>query len=376
MESGLDARSLTQRLLSFHTINPPGLERDCAEYLGNLLEAGGFQVSYHEFGVARTNLVARLQAGKNNLPLCFTGHIDTAPLGLGSWSRDPFAGEIAGDKIYGRGTSDMKGGLAAMVVAALRIAKMGRRKAGTILMITAGEETGSEGAHHLAAMGDKWGKVGAIVVGEPTANYPILAHKGSLWLEARTTGVTAHGSMPDQGVNAIYKAVEAISKLQKYDFAIPPHPLLGEPTINVGTIAGGLNINSVPDQAKMGIDIRTVPGLTNQEVFQEIQSHLGTDVELRRVVDVGSVATDPEHEWVQQVFQIMEPLLKERPVARGVSYFTDAAFLTPAFDNAPTIILGPGEPSQAHKTDEFCYIDKIEEAVEAYFEIAKNWCGL
>jgi succinyl-diaminopimelate desuccinylase len=94
------------------------------------------------------------------------------------------------------------------------------------------------------------------------------------------------------------------------------------------------------------------------------------------VVDVGSVATDPEHEWVQQVFEIMELLLKERPVARGVSYFTDASFLTPAFGSAPTIILGPGEPTQAHKTDEFCYIDKIEEAADAYFEIAEAWCGL
>jgi succinyl-diaminopimelate desuccinylase len=376
METGLDAISLTQKILSFNTINPPGLERDCAEYLGKLLEVAGFQVSYHEFGVARTNLVARLEAGKDKLPICFTGHIDTAPLGLGHWTRDPFAGEIEGDKIYGRGTSDMKGGVAAMVVAALRIAKRGTRKAGMILMITAGEETGSEGAHYLAALRDNWEKVGAILVGEPTANYPIVAHKGSLWLEARTTGVTAHGSMPDQGVNAIYKAVEAISKLQEYDFAVPPHPLLGEPTINVGTISGGLNINSVPDQAKMGIDIRTIPGLTNQEVYQNIQSHLGADVELRRVVDVGSVATDPEHEWVQQVFHIMEALLKERPVARGVTYFTDASYLTPAFDSAPTIILGPGEPSQAHKTDEFCYIDKIEQAAQAYLEIAKDWCGL
>jgi succinyl-diaminopimelate desuccinylase len=91
---------------------------------------------------------------------------------------------------------------------------------------------------------------------------------------------------------------------------------------------------------------------------------------------VVSVATDPKHEWVQGVFHIMEHFLKERPVARGVTYFTDASFLTPAFDSAPTIILGPGEPSQAHKTDEFCYIEKIEEAAEAYFEIAKNWCGL
>jgi succinyl-diaminopimelate desuccinylase len=347
METNTDSLSLTRKLLSFNTINPPGLERDCAEYLGKLLETGGFQVSYHEYGLARTNLVARLESGKEKLPICLTGHMDTAPLGLGTWTRDPFAGEIEGDKIYGRGTSDMKGGVAAMVAAAL-----------------------------LATLGEKLGKAGAMVVGEPTANYPIIAHKGSLWLEARTTGVTAHGSMPDQGVNAIYKAVEVISALQEFDFAISPHPLLGRPTINVGTISGGLNINSVPDQAKMGIDIRTIPGLPNREVLQKLQTHLGADVELRRVVDLDSVATDPEDEWVQQVFQILEPFLKEAPVARGVTYFTDASFLTPAFDNPPAIILGPGEATQAHKTDEFCYVDKIQEATEAYFEIAKNWCGL
>ncbi|UCG93674.1 MAG: M20 family metallopeptidase [Candidatus Aerophobus sp.] len=376
METGLDALSLTQKLLSFNTINPPGLERDCAEFLGNLLEEGGFQTSFHEFNVARTSLIARLDGKENKPAICFTGHTDTAPLGAASWSKDPFKGEIDRDKIYGRGASDMKGAVAAMVVAALRVAKMPRRPAGMTLIITAGEETGSQGAYHLAKLGDKLGKVGAIVVGEPTANYPFVGHKGALWLEARTAGVTAHGSMPEQGVNAIYNAVQVITKLQKYDFNVTPHPLLGAPTLNVGTISGGLNINSVPDQATIGIDIRTIPGQVNREVYELLQSYLGGEVELRRMVDVGSVATDPQDNWVQEVFHIMESFLKERPVARGATYFTDASILTPTFDNAPTIILGPGEPTMAHKTDEFCYIDKIEQATEAYFEIAKNWCNL
>ena len=376
METALDAVSLTQKLVSFNTINPPGLERDCAEYLGTLLEKGGFQVEYQEYAVARTNLVARLDGEGNRPAIGFTGHLDTTPLGVTRWRRDPFGGEIEGEKMYGRGTSDMKGGVAAMVVAALRIARMKRGKAGMTLIITAGEETGSEGAYHLTKRRDKLGNVGALVVGEPTANYPVLAHKGSLWLEAKTRGVTAHGSMPEQGVNAIYKAVEVITRLQKFDFGVPPHPLLSIPTLNVGTISGGLNINSVPDHATIGIDIRTIPGQANPEVLEKLQSYLGADADLRLVLDVASVATDPQDKWVQQVFEIMESFLKERPVPRGVMYFTDASFLTPAFDNAPTIILGPGEPSMAHKTDEFCLVHKIEEAVEAYFEIAKNWCRL
>jgi succinyl-diaminopimelate desuccinylase len=376
MEDYPTSISLTQKLLSFNTINPPGLERDCAEYLGQILEDGGFRVSLHEFATGRTSLIARLDGKESKPALCFTGHIDTAPLGVATWSKDPFTGKIEGDKIYGRGSSDMKAGVAAMVVAALRVAKMPKGEAGITLIITASEETGSQGAYHLATLGDKLGKVGALVVGEPTANYPIVAHKGSLWLEARTAGVTAHGSMPEQGVNAIYKAVQVIGKLQEYDFNVSPHPFLGGPTLNVGTITGGLNINSVPDRATIGVDIRTVPGQSNREVYENLQSYLGDEVELRRVVDVDSVATDPGVEWVQEVFRIMESFLKERPVARGVTYFTDASVLTPTFGSVPTVILGPGEPTMAHKTDEFCYINKIEEATEAYFEIAKNWCSL
>jgi succinyl-diaminopimelate desuccinylase len=352
METNTDSLSLTRKLLSFNTINPPGLERDCAEYLGKLLEAGGFQVSYHEYGLARTNLVARLEAGEERLPICFTGHMDTAPLGLGSWTKDPFGGEIEDNKIYGRGTSDMKGGVAAMVAAALRISKMQRGKAGVILIITAGEETGSEGACHIATLGEKLGKAGAMVVGEPTSNYPIVAHKGSLWLEARTTGVTAHGSMPDQGINAIYRAVEVISGLREFDFAISPHPLLGSPTINVGTISGGLNIRTRQ---------RWVLIFARFRVWQTGRFSRSSNPILERMLNSGGW-------WM--------PFLKEPPVARGVTYFTDASFLTPAFDNPPTIILGPGEATQAHKTDEFCYVDKIKQAAEAYFEIAKNWCGL
>jgi succinyl-diaminopimelate desuccinylase len=269
----------------------------------------------------------------------------------------------------------MKAGIAAMVIAALRLRKFTDNTAGITLVFTAGEETGSLGASHLAGLKSVLGKCGALVVGEPTSNYPLVGHKGSLWLEIQTSGVTAHGSMPQQGVNAIYKAVDVVDKLRKFDFAVSPHGILGEPTLNVGTIAGGLNINSVPDQATVGVDIRTIPGLHNEDIYKKIASFLGKEVKIRRLVDVGSVTTDPENEWIQTVFDIMETFLEERPVPRGVAYFTDASILTPAFDNPPTIILGPGEPAMAHKTDEFCHIAKIEQAADAYFEMARRWCA-
>ena len=376
MKPSLNAFSLTRKLLGFDTMNPPGQERGCAEYLGRLLEDGGFDTHLYEFGEGRTNLVARIEGLKDMEPICFTGHMDTIPLGATRWTKDPLKGEIEGDRIYGRGAADMKGGVAAMVIAGLRVAELSKGRAGVTLVITAGEETGCEGAYFLASQGTALGKAGAIVVGEPTSNFPVVGHKGALWIEARATGMAAHGSMPEKGINAIYRAAHAVKKLQDFVFDVAPHQLLGLPTLNVGTIRGGININSVPDQALIGIDIRTIPDQSNREVYEKLTSYLGQELELNRLVDVGGIATDPQDEWIQEVFEVMEPFLKERPVARGVTYFTDASVLTPAFGNPPTVILGPGEPEMAHKADESCSISKIEEASEAYLEIARRWCGV
>ena len=375
MATEVNALELTRDLLSFNTINPPGQERECAQYLGKMLEDGGFKVAYYDFDESRTSLIARLEGRRDKPPICFSGHLDTVPLGAESWRKDPFSGEVAGNRVYGRGASDMKSGIAAMVGSALRLQKNFQEKAGITLLFTAGEETGSQGASYLAGLNQVLGPCGALVVGEPTSNYPLVGHKGSLWLEAETTGITAHGSMPEQGENAIYKAVETVNKLQEFDFNVRPHPFLGKPTLNVGTITGGLNINSVPDRAVIGVDIRTVPGLPNDAVYKKMKSYLGEDVKIKPIVDMGSVTTDPENEWIQAVFDIMKSFLGKRPEPRGVAYFTDASILTPAFDMPPTVILGPGEPEMAHKTDEFCRVSKIEEATEAYFKIAKSWCN-
>jgi succinyl-diaminopimelate desuccinylase len=375
MATEVNTLELTRDLLSFNTINPPGQERQCAQYLGKLLGNGGFKVAYYDFDESRTSLIARLEGRHDKPPFCFSGHLDTVPLGAESWSKDPFSGEVDGNRVYGRGASDMKAGIAAMVGSALRLQKNFPEKAGITLIFTAGEETGSQGASCLAGLNQVLGQCGALVVGEPTSNYPLVGHKGSLWLEIETTGITSHGSMPEQGDNAIYKAVEMVNKLQEFDFNVMPHPFLGKPTLNVGTIAGGLNINSVPDRAVIGVDMRTVPSLPNDVLYQKMKSYLGEDVKIKPIVDMGSVTTDPENEWIQAVFEIMKSFLGERPEPRGVAYFTDASILTPAFNMPPTVILGPGEPEMAHKTDEFCRVSRIEEATEAYFRIAKSWCN-
>lgn len=373
----IDVLSLTRNLLSFNTINPPGLEHDCAKYVGTVLEHAGFKVNYYQFARDRTSLVARIEGKNEKLPICLAGHLDTVPLGAVPWDKNPFTGETDGNKIYGRGSSDMKGGIAAIITAALRLSdNFKNSSAGLTLVIVAGEETGCHGSSHLASLGDALGKAGAVIVGEPTSNYPFIGNKATLWIEAITSGVAAHGATPEKGVNAIYKAAEVVTKLERFDFGVPAHPYLGKPTLNVGTVSGGLNFNSVPDKTSIGIDIRTIPGLTNRQILEKLQSYLGRDVELKRVMDISGMISDPQDDWIQQVFHIMERFLKKPPQPRAIKGFTDASILTPAFGNPPTIILGPGEPNMAHKTDEFCYISKIEEAVDAYMEIIKAWCNL
>jgi succinyl-diaminopimelate desuccinylase len=374
MAASINPIDLTRKLLTFNTMNPPGQEEECAKYLGSLLESVGFQVRCYEFAPQRTTIVARLSGMSDRLPLCFTGHIDTVPLGATAWNYDPLAGEISGDKIYGRGSTDMKSGVAAMLATATKLAQLQTPQAGLMLILTAGEETCCQGAYHLASLGDALGEAGAIVVGEPTANNPWIGHKGAVRFEIRTKGITAHASMPEQGVNAVYKAAQAILKLQNFDFQIDSHSILGKPTLNVGTISGGININSVPDCCAIGIDIRTIPGQNHSEICQKLQTFLGDEVEIKLLNEVPSIATDEKNEWIQSVFEIVEPYLKTRPIAKGATFFTDASVLTPAFGYPPTVVLGPGEPEMAHKTNEFCHISKIEESMEIYMKIAEKWC--
>jgi len=373
MTYSTDPVELTRTLVAFDTINPPGNERPCAEYLGKLLDAAGFAVSYHEFDDTRTSLVARIGGSNDVPPLCFTGHIDTVPLGAAPWSVDPFAGEISDGKLYGRGTSDMKSGVAAFVVACTQLADDLARGPGVVLVITAGEETGCEGAYHMAGLGNVLGEAGAIVVAEPTYNTPLIGHKGAIWLKARTTGITAHGSMPENGDNAVYKAARVISKLEDFDFNIARDEILGKPTLNVGTVHGGLNVNSVPDAAEVGIDIRTTPGQDHTKIQTDLAGYLGDHVSLDAFVNVGGVLSDPKNEWLQDVFDVMSGILGERPDVKTAPYFTDASALTPAYGGAPTVILGPGETAMAHQTDEYCVVERIGQAVEAYIEIATRW---
>jgi succinyl-diaminopimelate desuccinylase len=262
------------------------------------------------------------------------------------------------------------------VVAAERVAALGHGRAGLELVLCAGEETGCEGALALARAGGALGRAGAVLVAEPTTNHPCVAHKGVVWLEAVAEGRTAHGSMPHLGENAVYKLAHAITRLEGARFDVPAHDLLGEPTLNVGTISGGININSVPDRAVAGLDVRTVPGLGAGAVRDHLAALAGDEVRIETRLALDPVDTDPADTWVREVFGVMASVIGAEPEPRGVAYFTDAAALVPAYGRPPAIVCGPGDADQAHRTDESCSVAALEAGAEGMFEIARRWCGL
>jgi succinyl-diaminopimelate desuccinylase len=363
---------LTQRLIAFDTVNPPGNERGCAQYLADLLEAAGFETRLVPLGDGRASLLASKGTPNKNGPLVFTGHIDVVPLGAKEWTRDPFEGAIVDDKLYGRGSSDMKGGVAAFVIAATQEAHRAGDDMQIALIITAGEETGCDGAEAIVAAGLQ-GKAGALVVAEPTANMPYVGHKGALWLRGTAHGVTAHGSMPEAGDNAVYKAARATNRLSCFHFHVPAHPTLGAPTLNVATFHGGLNINSIPDRAVIEIDLRTIPGMDHASLRDEISEHMQAGMEVETALDLPGVWTSPEHPWVARTAAIASRVTGEPYVVRAATYFSDASVLVPALGGAPTVILGPGEPKQAHQTDEWCSVERIRQATEIYRQMIIDW---
>jgi succinyl-diaminopimelate desuccinylase len=371
--TSMNCVDLARKLVQFPSLNPPGEEKACADYVANLLEQAGLEVELHEFAPGRPSMVARLRGASDLNPLAFTGHLDVVPLGEKPWSTPPFAAEIRDGRLFGRGSSDMKAGVAAFVAATIAQAKRKRPLRGITLVITAGEETGCQGAFHLAEIG-ALGPAELLIVAEPSSNLPIIAHKGSVRLRISAKGRTAHSSMPELGDNAIYKIAEWIQRIEALTFESHSHALLGSTTASVTTVLGGQNINSVPDSAAFTVDCRTVPSHDHRELVTEIQRLCGDEASIQVVTDFKGFATAPDSTAIEPLMAILADRTGGRPVPTGAPYFTDASALVPGFDEVATVVIGPGEAAQCHQTDEFCYLHRIDEAFEIYRALIRRMC--
>ena len=369
----MDVIALTKQLLSFNNINPPGNEEVIARFSGELLSDHGFSTEYHKFSEGRYHLVATKGLSPGEPPVVLSGHFDTVPLGAADWTADPFAGEVSDGRIWGRGSSDMKGGVAAMMIAAIEAFRDEPPAGGVRLIFSAAEELGCTGIQQLASVWKDPGVASAVIVGEPTSNHPYIGHKGALYLNVTTTGRTAHSSMPHLGENAIYKAAAAILKARDFEFRAEEDPLLGFPTINVGRMSGGMNINSVPDRAEFTIDIRSTSRVVHEDLLERLKKEAGPEAQFEVLVNMWPVSNDENDPFVNFVYEVCGTGPGDRSGRKALPYLTDGSVLQRLYGGVPTIVLGPGQPEMAHKTDEYCLTAKLEESAELYKNIITKW---
>jgi succinyl-diaminopimelate desuccinylase len=365
------------RLVRWDTRNPPGNELPLARYLAERLRALGLEAEVLPITEARGNLLARVRGAGARPGLALCGHLDVVPPGTAPWARDPFGGEVEGGRLHGRGSCDMKGGVAALVAAAAAVAGAGRPLAGDLVIaLTAGEEGEALGAGHFVARGALAG-CGGLLLAEPTGLEVLAAEKGVLWLEVTARGKAAHGATPHLGVNAVAAVADLLHAARRWSLPHTPHPLLEGPTLNVGTIRGGVKTSMVPDRCTVTLDFRTVPGQNHQDLVARVRAacdrlaagHPGLAWDLRVINELPPVETPVDAPLVRAAQEAAAAVTGERRPVRGAPYYTDGATLAPAF-GLPLVICGPGDPALAHQTDEWAPVGQLVQAADLYARLA------
>jgi acetylornithine deacetylase/succinyl-diaminopimelate desuccinylase-like protein len=366
-----------ERLVAFDTQNPPGAqEAECAAWLAAELAGMGFSVEIDSFDEGRANVVARLVNGPGPT-FAFNTHIDVVPAGEG-WSSDPFRLVPRGVDLVGRGACDAKGALAAMLEALRLLADTREGWSGTLMgVFVADEEASSRGAKRYAAT--KPG-IDLVVVGEPSGNLPITAHKGSLRPLVRVAGKTAHSGTPELGVNAIFQAGKLFPRIQALHatLVMHRHPLVGNPSLTVTRALAGKADNVVPDSCDLLLDRRLVPGEREAEAVVAIEAMLAAAredgvqasiVELRPTTG-GAAETAISHPAVQAAIAAATRHGVPDPTPIGFGGACDFVHFREA--GAEGLVLGPGDLAVAHKPNEFVPRAELEAAALIYRDIASS----
>lgn len=377
-----DAVRLLTEFVKLPTVNPPGDEKLAADWLAIQFERMGFTPQVEDLGGNRANIVSVLKGSGEKPALVFNGHLDVVPPGDLPWTHEPFAGVQVDGRLYGRGTSDMKSGLMAMALAASALKHAGVKLKGDLIVAgVADEESTALGAKAWVDAGGLQG-VGAIVIGEPSNLEVYIAEKGACWVEITTFGKTAHGAMPDLGINAVMHMTAALQALTHLSLPFQPHPLLDKPTMSVGTIVGGQKTNVVPDRCRATIDMRTLPGMRHEDVVGKIRQTLdglrqaipNFQYELRVIADRAPVASDARSPIVATLLSILEAHGQPQTPKATPGFATDASVFQPA-SGAPFVIFGPGNPHVIHQPNEYVEIDTYLQSIELYCEIAATYLG-
>ncbi|MHA1682301.1 MAG: M20 family metallopeptidase [Promethearchaeota archaeon] len=389
----LSVLDITQKLVAIRSDADGGHERGVIEFIKSLLEGHGLFVMEcgTSAGNGRNNLVALPldgdPGGIDEFPdagadgLLFCGHMDVVPPGdEASWSHDPFIPWISHDgrRLHGRGTTDMKGALAASIVAFIDNLDLIRQNAKhdrlVGLLFTVDEELALRGAEAFTASPQaKLFK--KAILGEPTRLIPVKGHKGVSFARYIVSGKAVHGSIPEQGVNAIELAME-LFRIIKEEHAIREknnaHPVLGPPTLNLGKFTGGHAPNIVPDRCTFELDRRITAGEDPAELkqwYKDVVENVvvpdGASISVEMVNDRAPYLLESSDEFLRAIEGLLSPATIMNGYTEAGCYFNDAGI--------STVILGPGSIDQAHVVDEFILIKELERSVKIYSQIMKNY---
>jgi acetylornithine deacetylase len=407
-----DVVSLLADLVRIPSVNPMGrpasgdiyYEHRMTAHLEGLFRGLGLPVERHTVAPLRDNIVTRLDGDippeRGGRILMLEAHQDTVP--VDGMTIEPFSPRVEGNRLYGRGSCDIKGGMSAMITALARLAK--EKPAGrptVILVCTINEEHGFTGATHWAATysgsppnSGRGPEVAppagrsqlltrvpdATIVAEPTRLNVVVAHKGAARWKCSTTGVATHSSQPHLGDNAIFHMAKVLSVLEKYGREIVPtlasHPLCGHPTLSVGLIGGGISVNTVPDRCTIEIDRRVLPVESAQAALDHCLAHL------QKHLPETPLVHDAPYMLTQGLLDANNSALCEQLTAVirrhggpgeriGVPFGTDAPHF--AATGCPTVVFGPGSIDQAHTADEWIDLNQLRTAADILYDFARDF---
>ena len=371
---------LLRKLVSIPSVNPMladdpaiGTEKPLAEFMAGFLERRGFQVDWIEPIAGRPNVVGRFGPAQPRRSILVESHIDTQ--GIHGMTVPPFEGGVRDGRLYGRGACDTKGPMAAALHALQpellhRLAEAGVQ---VIYVGAVGEEKGNVGAEQLADL--QLGADEALIL-EPTELAIVHAHKGAMWFEVETRGRAAHGSNPRLGVNAIQGMLKVIQGIEADVAAVqqkPPHPLLGQATVNFGLIRGGSSINIVPDRCVLEVDRRTLPGEDNAAILSRVRQQLAaleeqglvTGWDVRAIKDGTPFETTASSRLVQRLAASCRGA-GEPGRTEGAAWYSDAGPF--ARTCREVAVFGPGSITQAHTVDEYIELASLEKGRAILFD--------
>ncbi|HEC23829.1 MAG TPA: ArgE/DapE family deacylase [Chloroflexi bacterium] len=370
-------------MVRIDSVNPslvPGAagEGRMAEWLSRACESLGLEVRTQETAEGRPNVIARWPGRGGGRSLLLTGHTDI--VGTEGMTIEPFEPRIEDGRMYGRGTMDMKGGLAAILGAVAALRAGGFEPAGDLLLgFVTDEEYVSIGSEALV----KTVRADAAILTEPTGLEIVIAHRGYAWLSLETRGRAAHGSLYDVGIDAIAHMGRVLNTLERMEQEVLPrrkHPLLGRPSVHTSAIEGGLSWAIYPDRCTLKIEHRTLPGETGEDVLALWENALA---ELSSADPTFSATA--RLEFFRPAYEIErdEPIAavlgeafraatRKEPVYSGMRAWLDSAILGPA--GIPTVIFGPGGEGM-HAAVEYVYLEDVFRCAAVLAGAAALWTG-